>query len=243
MRFGSEEVTGWIIDGITDPSNTAWREDLLEVVDRDTRGLLRGRVPPQDVDDLVQDVKLTVLKNLQGYYRNIYNNEVGQRNSWLKTIIFNSRASYYRDRARMQTDELDKALSISDQSFEQEEQRLQDQATLYKAVQILAIIPTSPDRCLAFLLNRLSSIGRKRNGRPQEIAQSMEGLPLGKVFQVVEWQFAEQLDGRLPDDMLQPIWEKVEPVADQPFQLSAKIIKDSSSWILKALTTKYVKEE
>lgn len=243
MRFGSEEVTGWIIDGITDPSDVDWRERLMGIVDQDTRGILRGNVDPQDLDDLVQDVKLTVLKNLQGYYRNLHNNEIGQRNSWLKTIVINTRTNYYRSRARMKADELDETLNISDQSFEREEQRAQNQAALYKAVQILAGIRTTPDRCLAFLLNRLSAIDRGHNGRTREIARDMENLPLGEVFHEVERQFAEQLNGELPGDMLQPIWEKIKPVANQPFQLSARMITDSSNWILKTLTTTYRKEE
>lgn len=243
MRFGSEEVTGQIIDGITDPSNTAWREELMSIVDEDTRAILRQYVHPQDLDDLVQEVQLKVLKNLQGYYRNIHNYGVAQRNSWLRTIATNTRNSFYRRQFRRQARELEQELDIPDYPFEREERRAEALAALYKVIQILANVKNTPDRCLAFLLNRLSSIDRGRNGQPQKVAKDMENLPLGEVFHEVKLQFAEQLNGELPDDLFQPLWEKVKPVADQPFHLNADTIRRSSSKISETLAAAYQKEE
>lgn len=234
MRFGSEEVAALIEANIADEENVEWLMELLAIVQKDAEKLLARKVADiRDREEIIQDVKLRVLQHLPEYYRNIPNYEERQRNAWLRKIVESRLRDFYRKCARtFQADvSLDEMWEIADGDSEREQRRLEVRVGVYEALRNLGEIDTTPDKCLAFLLNRLSSVATGGNGKPKMIAEEMEGKELAEVFDEVKKQLSAVLGEDIPGSVLEPLLNKILPVGKQPFRLDAKTIRDSSNWI------------
>lgn len=234
MRFGSDEVTYWIKMSILDAENTEWQGKLLDVIRQDVAAILYSKVPnAQDREEIISDVQYEAIQYLSYFYRQESGYEARQRNGWLKTVAKNKSVDLYRHQQRtiQVSTSLDDVWNLSDESDEYARRQTDAQIKLYEVFRILGEINTTPDKCLAFLLNRLLAAQYESTGRPAKIAEKMEGLSLRDVFEQVKVQLEIQLNGKVPDGILEPIWRKVEPVADQPFHLTTRRITDISNWL------------
>lgn len=235
MRFGDDEVAYWIEMSVLEPENQQWAEKWLDVVKQNVIVFLRSwSLSPQDREDIISEVQCKAWQHFPKLYRERNQYKLGQRNGWLKTVTKNECIDYYRRQQRkLQADiPIEEMWNLSDESDEYTRRQTDAQMKLYEAVCILSEINTTPDKCLAFLLNRLLAARfDNNNGRPAKIAEKMEGLSLRVVFQKVKLQLEIQLNGEVPDGILEPIWKKIEPVADQTFHLTARRITDTSNWL------------
>ena len=244
MRFGSDEVTYWIKMSVLDAKNEEWQKNLLDAVKQDVTAILRSRVPNvQDREENISDVQYEVILNLSNFYRGQSKFEQGQRNGWLRTVAINKSIDCYRrqERTIQANIPIDEVWNLSDESDEYTSRQADAQMKLYEAFCILSEINTTPDKCLAFLMNRLLAAQFGSNGQPAKIAEKMEGLSLHDVFQKVKLQLKIQLNGEVPDGILAPIWKKIEPVADQTFHLTARRITDTSNWLSAKSRNEYKK--
>jgi RNA polymerase sigma-70 factor (ECF subfamily) len=109
---------------------------------RMVHGILLCRVPPRDVDDLVQEVFLLVLRQLPSL------RDISRFAAWLSTITRNRANDYYRKASRV-----DRATDPA--SEEQAETRTNDHTAEQDAAMTLAVLRTLPETYRESLTLRL----------------------------------------------------------------------------------------
>ena len=111
-------------------------------------------------------------------------------------------------------------------------------------------VRSSPDRIMAFLLNKIMSASgsslnfagqrnaqgntRKEkgfNGKPGELKKMLYEKSLEQVFYEVKRQFSYLVQEENVDDALRPLWDIVEPVKGELFLLDVRKITDTTNFI------------
>jgi len=109
---------------------------------RMVHGILLSRVPPRDVDDLVQEVFLLALRKLDSL------RDISRFGAWLSTITRNRANDYYR-----KASPVDRAADSG--AEEQAESRTNDHAVEQEAAMTLAVLQTLPETYRESLTLRL----------------------------------------------------------------------------------------
>lgn len=248
MRFGNDETTALIKKYITDETNIEWQKELLAIVEKDADRILKSTIDgkrgsvndSRDREDIILEVQLTVLKVLPQYYKKISQFNEKQRNAWLRKIVESRISDYFKVCAhKVRKDiSLDALLHMSDETSTSIEMRLENRLVLQEVVKILGEIKTTPDKCLAFLLLLLSSVSEAGNGRPQIIAEEMNGRLMIDVFDEVKERLNRLLGGGL-DDILEPLHKRTLSEASQKFQFNARAITYNANWIKTKIRSEY----
>ena len=132
-------------DGLVHAAREGDRAAFGRLYDRYARlvhGILLARVPPREVDDLVQEVFLAALRQLHAL------RDVSRFGAWLSAITRNRANDHYRKSGS-------EAAVTEPVSEEQTEGRANDPAAEQEAVMILATIRTLPDAYREPLILRL----------------------------------------------------------------------------------------
>lgn len=235
MEFGKDSTFDHIEKHIYESGDGSWYRQLSTSIQNDAKMLLRKyNIAEKDRDDIIQEVQISIFKKLPDYVEEFKDKTVQQRNAWLQTIVKNKIKDFLRKNSKRKEDYgTDREYEAAD-PFQLAESIIQ-KTELFEVLHQLCGIKTSPDRLLAFLLNKLSVAMDGVNGSPKELAEQMAGKKLQGVYEQVKIQLQALLQYDISDQILQPLWEKVEPYAQTEFQLNARIITDSSSWIGKKL--------
>jgi len=109
---------------------------------RMVHGILLCRVPPRDVDDLVQEVFLLALRQLHAL------RDISRFGAWLSTITRNRANDYYR-----KASPVDRAADPDGE--EQAESRTNDHVVEQEAAMTLAVLRTLPETYRESLMLRL----------------------------------------------------------------------------------------
>jgi RNA polymerase sigma-70 factor (ECF subfamily) len=109
---------------------------------RMVHGILLCRVPPRDVDDLVQEVFLLALRQLHSL------RDISRFGAWLGTITRNRANDYYR-----KASPIDRA--VDPEAEEQAESRTNDHVVEQEAAMTLAVLRTLPETYRESLTLRL----------------------------------------------------------------------------------------
>lgn len=231
MKFGSDEIFSLIETNIDDSENYLWYDELFSCIKSDAELLLRkDGMAYADIEDVVQEVQIAVSRNLVSYVESSKDKTEIQRNAWLKTIIKNKETDFFRKMVRTQADSLDGIdLEVPD-PFDTSEKVI-NRMMFFEAIKKLCKIKSSPERILAFLLNKISSISNDTNGGPGIIAEEYNGMNLQCVYDCVMNQLSHIMQTDVPNDTADELWNIVEPFKDKLFSLNARTITDSSSWI------------
>ena len=153
---------------------------------RMVHGILLCRVPPREVDDLVQEVFLLALRKLDSL------RDLSRFGAWLSTITRNRANDYYR-----KASPVDRA--SEPEAEEQAESRTNDHVADQEAAMTLAVLRTLPDTYREPLMLRLVE-----GMTGPEIAARM-GLTHGSVrvnlhrgMQMLREKLAEKAQGKVP---------------------------------------------
>ena len=109
---------------------------------RMVHGILLCRVPPREVDDLVQEVFLLALRKLDSL------RDLSRFGAWLSTITRNRANDYYRSASRAEQ-------SMEPEEEEKAQSRSTDHAAEQEAAMTLAVLRTLPDTYREPLMLRL----------------------------------------------------------------------------------------
>jgi len=109
---------------------------------RMVHGILLCRVPPREVDDLVQEVFLLALRKLDSL------RDISRFGAWLSAITRNRANDYYRDSSRVE-------LPMEPEEEEKVQSRSNDHAAEQEAAMTLAVLRTLPETYREPLMLRL----------------------------------------------------------------------------------------
>lgn len=235
MEFGSEEIFELIAQNIESPGEYEWYGKLAKCIERDTRKRLGGyALSAADKDDIVQDVQIKVFTNLSDFYSSSTDASVGQRNSWLTKIIMNTANDVYRKLKDMGPPpiSIDGDANFGDiPSSEDMEDTVYFRSRLFAVFSYLGTINTTPEKIMSYLFNKLESLFYEKSGKPSDIERHLYGRPMNEVFDELIRQMSLLFNSELPKDVVQPLWERVEPVGAQPYTRKAADISSDTHWI------------
>ena len=233
MEFGSEKTLAIIRERIRDADSTELYTLLDGIVRRDAGiCLARYGLRPEDREDIVQDACLKAFRGLVRFVLTAADKTVGERNSWLKTIVVNAAKDFLRAKKRSAGIAV---LNIDDGNLDIPDGRqvpdrdLEQREALYDALGRLLRLNTSADKLVAFLLGVATARGE--NLRTAQISQALEGRTLRECAESVLAALERELGHPVPPELKERLWERIRPAQDQPFSLSARRISDSSNWI------------
>jgi RNA polymerase sigma-70 factor (ECF subfamily) len=132
-------------DALVSAARAGDRSAFGQLYDRYARmvhGILLCRVPPREVDDLVQEVFLLALRKLDSL------RELSRFGAWLSTITRNRANDYYRNASRVEQ-------PMGPAEEEQAQSRSNDHAAEQEAAMTLAVAQTLPETYREPLMLRL----------------------------------------------------------------------------------------
>lgn len=245
MKFGSKEVFGIICAMVADPESAGRYEQVYDVVREDTLAVIcRDTLSPEERDDIVQNVELAVFRGLVRFKEIYADCTEEERNRYLRRIISNKRndclAEQYRAKRYTYYDaegaeELEQEGSLEGDFLIQSQLR-QD---LLQSIQRVCALRTTPDKIIAFLLNKLTAVldGGGRNGTPAVVAVRLSSYTQQAAADLAVRELEGLLACKIPEAVFSPLYEKLrERTPDGVrgellFCLSARDITDSSCWI------------
>ena len=237
MEFGSQEFFERLKAGVAagDPDVYV---DLNNTVEHAVKNLVRSKVKFSDVDDVIQEIQLSVWQRVTTFLITSENNAPSQRNAWLikvaKSRIIDFINHNYRDRPDQFGDDeptggKPRPTGPVPPTLADAEQ-MADYERCCRAISHICSLDMAPERILAclynaFLIPAASSGDARKKGDPEAIVRRFSGRPLSELrdalWQELSWLFIIPP----PNDLLAPLDKKLENgAADKPFQLTKREI-------------------
>lgn len=256
MWFGSNEFFFYIKDNIQNENITMYNK-IYDVVKHDTYNIMSVyELSKEDREDILQEVEITVVRNLVKYLIESETCTEIQRNAWLRKVVKNKVYDYYRKRGRILEfiggeDVLENATNEHDSIEEciiQQCDVKEVNAELLRAISKACYINTTPEKIIAFLLNKVlgALVLERTHGSPQEVIRMLEGKTLDVAFIIMKKEIQNALSVDIPDEIYEGLNQKLEQrvegeyVKNRRFHISARTITDSSSWIKSKLENENV---
>lgn len=250
MTFGSDKTFALIGEALEtcdaaayDPICKVLYEDIGVLIYKYCRYICSASAA-QDKEDILQMMVCKILTRLPEFYRKSEHLSEQSRNAWLKTIVINEGNSIYRKiKNSPEKDSIEYQDTLLNASDQDTAQKVEKREELLNAVHTIFQIPTSPDKLIAFVYNRLFSVLSGGNGSPRTVLDEFEGMAISDMYRVMVADFSDILQCQLPDWVLEPLARKVAACPKLKFSLTAHQIADSSSWIKKKIKEQYHKNE
>ena len=192
MRFGTNEFFQYMKKHIIDENYDTFYIEIFNVVEDYARAIFYKKdfkpshnISKEDIEDVLQEIQLSVLHGLIPFIKDSENKSVGERNSWLATIINNKVNDFFRklyktiDITILSIDDNDIYIDDRDgKDLENDFIELIDTENflrLCERLMELFKIRTSPEKILAYLFNRFIcefSNTKKSNGSPKTVAKN-----------------------------------------------------------------------
>lgn len=231
-RFGSDDIFNLILENIDNEDYSGWYADVCESVAMEARLILRKTgLSKQDIEDITQEVQIAVVQSLDEFLENPKTQTRSHRNGWIDRVIRNTMIDYLRKYPQKREVSIDDELMPEQADSSNLGNQVMCRVELFEAIRQIGSINTTPDKAMAFLLNRLDAASSGKSGLPSLIAEKFTGKTLGTMFDEIEEQLATLLGSPAPENVLAPLWSKVEPVSNELFCMTPRRITDSSNWI------------
>ena len=257
MKFGTNEFFQYMNEHIIDINYDTFYIEVAKVVEDDARAIFfkRGFKPShnisnEDIEDVLQEVQLSVLHGLLNFIKNSEGKSVSERNSWLATIINNRVNDFFRnlyktiEKTAISLD--DKDVYVDDRDGKDLENDLiksidnEDFIKLCNTLVNVFKIRTTPEKILAYLFNRFIcafSDTKKSSGSPKKVAEQLNGMTIECASEFMKQKINNVLGHKIQEDVFAELDKKVYAVnngrsnAERLFYLSPRTITDSSNWI------------
>lgn len=231
MEFGSQEFFERLKAGVAagDPDIYV---DLNNTVEHSVRNLVRSKVNFSDVDEVIQEIQISVWQHVSTFLITSENNAPSQRNAWLikvaKSRINDFLNKNYKNHPQSLDDE-DPTGGPASPTLADAEQ-IANYERCCRAISHICSLDMEPERILAclynaFLIPAASDGDARKKGDPDAIVRRFSGRPLSELrdalWQELIWLFVLPP----PKDLLAPLDKKLENgMADKPFQLTKREI-------------------
>lgn len=232
MRFGSDEMFQIINDNIRHPEKKDYLyNEIFHCVNKDGAMLLRKKgISENDLEMLLQELQLKVFKNLARFYLDSVQKSYTetQRNAWLNTCVNNLVVDFLRSNGRSLAAESleDIPVDIRDTSTERRGERIIFATFLFEAIRSVTLLKKSAVDVMIYLLNRVSSIQNQKNGKPSEIASTINGMTVEQLYYGVKRQIEMIVEAPIPQNYLDKLWEHVQAERDITISVDTRKISD-----------------
>lgn len=243
MEFGTQDFFDRLRAGAAAGDADIYAE-LNVVIDRSLKGYVSGKVSPEDVGDVLQEIKLTVWKRLADFLLSSENCLPAQREAWLFRVAKSKVTDYYRRHScrageiredgergwvpRTVTIEnyLDRltAEGTPEGDFIAEAEREIDRKKCERLIEFVCGINTTPERIIAFLYNSVilpASKNNKKRGSPQAVVQALSGKKLSEIRVLLSEDMNRVFDRTLPEEIYRELDRKLLERGEDTFGLAA----------------------
>lgn len=222
---------------------------VYPIVDAVIRPFVRqkARDNPEIWDDLLQDIHLTVWQHLPGFLERAEAYTPQQRLGWLYTTASNKITNAFRAMSHPteRCAELDETLRDPSGSPETQlllkthnnELSLHVDGLLHKACSMRS----KPESTLAFLYNRVVlplETEHNRKGDNKAVQMRLNGQPLGKIREQLEYDLSHALGREISPDILAPLDRNLQGREADLFLLSTRQIATASYSVVNALSAR-----
>ena len=241
MKFGTDEFFEYIKDNLDVDKSSEFYIVLYKTVKKDVGGILyNSGIKYPDDEEILQDIQLAVTMGLVPFALSSDCNTEAQRNAWLKRIAKNKISDYYRKKYRKLMDEVLSLYGVDETPVIDEaiEALLNNrQEDIVSLISFVCSLNTTPDKMMAFFLNKmvLFYIKGNFNGDPTFISERFNGKLLRKMFIVVKRELSYLFTFDIPDNVYESLEKKLQAKEfyNSRFDLTPHAISECSSWILK----------
>jgi len=231
--------------------------EIAKVVEDDAKAVFykRGFTPSynisqEDIEDVLQEIQVSVAKGLVSFIKDSGEKSVGERNSWLATIVTNRINDFFRKIYKnneiiiQSIDDKDIHADARDDTNPENDfinsVCNENVFAVCNALKRIFKIDTSPEKMLAYLFNRFicaTSDTKKSSGSPKDVAKQLNGKTIEEAARFMKQKIRNYLEYDIPDEVFAELDKKLNTFvngvknADKIFFLSPKKITDSSNRI------------
>ena len=234
MKFGSEEVLHCIEELLQNPEDMGLQIRLYDAIKSAALPQLYGMtLPNDDYEDVIQRVALNVFKHLGEFYLDYVQmgRSEAERNKWLWRIVRNTCLSYTRKGKAEKQYQIVSMESVGELDEMQAEYGSNDSVVkkLADVLERVCKINTSVDKTFAFIL--LSMRREKKNSKPKELAEELDGMCLQDVYELVYQEIQEWGLEEIAANALVVLQDKLKGHETEIFHASPRDLTDKSNWI------------
>lgn len=223
-------------------------EAVYPVVDAIVRPFVFRRLKGREdlCQDLLQEIHVKVWQNLPQFCQRAVDYTPQQRLGWLYAVAASKLNDTFRAIAQEERYWQSTETQLFGETVDDPQERILQEAgqqELEERVDALlraaCAVRSSPENTLAFLYNRVIApleSGHAKKGDNKKIEAELRGQSLEKIRRRLSGDLAEVLGREIPEDVLQPLDERLRERKDVPFCLSAREIASGSYNVSSALT-------
>ncbi len=236
--FGAESYYQWLKAGVL-----AGDMSVMEKMIRDVNAYALPQIckrfnKREDVEDILQELDLTLWKQVAKYVRESDQYHPFQRQSWLKKLIGGVIANYQRmvlahQAASLEEERENRGVEPDDGG--EMEAAIYDKLcneTLNQIIQDICSMRISPDKMLTFFYHNIVfflGTGNGRNGKPRETMERLQGKTLGQLRDELPRALRQATGCDVDEALFRRLDEKLGGHRDDVYQLYAREISIATS--------------
>lgn len=250
MEFGYDTFFERLRQGVAQGDPDVYLE-LDRVVERSVAGMVAHKIPVSDREDVMQEIKLTVYRNLVKFLKRSADYSPAQRNAWLRLVAKSRINDYYRKNYLFLPPDQDASALPKFQSMDDEDVRLiaspftpehgllnkshnnENQDLCDRLIAYICGLRLSPERIVAFFYNAilipLSANDSRKKGDPTWVVRNFSGRPLEELVRELKRDLSQFFGRDIPDWVFSPLEEKLDACPPQAFQMNEREISVLSS--------------
>lgn len=260
MRFASQEFFNHLKSELQDENgDVKIYDDISKMIERETKWKLLNSVDKEeDREDILQEIKMAVIKGLPNYILNSETLHEAQRQTWLNAIVEHKISNWRKKPDNGKHDSIDrtvkdeggneyfpKELEKATASMQNEPESIHMDETISEAfgsvLHDIFSINVSPERLIGFVYSKMiipRMIQSKYSGKPTEAEKILRNVTLYEIYDNIVADFKGVFCSNIDETVFAPLKEKLNIrqkdgslVGNRRFNLTVRQIVDGSNRI------------
>ena len=220
MQFGSNENYNRIKKAIV-ASDTTIFDDVFRIIDSDLAFMKRYPDISNVFDDIMQEIKLSIWKNINRYISNSENKHPNQRNAWLLKVAYYKMCDHFRKHNK-KIDEItdsewhifkgelksrfddfiDPNLVVENvlvANYDQSQMR----TNIFEIIKNVCCLNNSPESIIVFFFNKIIIPLKKGtlSGSPRKVQEFLSGKTVVELFDILKQELEITLNCDIPSNV------------------------------------------
>lgn len=268
MRFASQEFFEHLKSELQDENGDEHiYKDLCDMIESETRWKLFNSVEgKENRRDVLQEIKMAVVKGLPEYILNSETMLEAQRQSWLNSIVDHKISDYVKKSGKGIVEPIDKVI-IDDNGDEYVPKKIEEATSsmenepestyvdeiisgaMGSVLRDMFSIDASPERLVGYVYSKLiipRIVRSKNSGKPTETERLLKNVTLYDIYDNMVRDFKSVLCSTIDESVFEPLKEKLDrkqedgsAVGKRRFNLTVRQIVDGTNRINKKVQNMY----